>query len=292
MRKCSLLWIALAAILTLAATPVLAQTIPAGVDVWNTPGGGETYTTLLGADLDTVCGRGGNPDTTVVLRGVNLPDYGNGDIAIRREQDADLSGGAATVPIHVEDVHFVSVNPVDTTCGALDVDVTPADSQPSTEMTIIREDDLGGVFHADIEIDLVFTFTNSDGDELGSLPVFARLLDPANGTPWAYNPPSNPLDPDAPWFPGVTKAGEQVQINRIYDPSLGIPASHAYKPAHPVRNPCPKGTGTVEVTGVTETVGQKATSTVGGTTVGGTIGGTVISDPCAVEIDPVGVGNV
>jgi hypothetical protein len=284
--------VALAALLALAATPVLAQNIPAGVDVWNTPGGGETYTTIMGADLDTVCGQGGNVDTTLVLKGVNLPDYGNGDIAIVRESEADLSGGVAVINIHVEDVHFVSVNPVAATCGSLDVDVRPATSaQPATEMTIIREDDLGGVFHADIEIDLAFTFTDANGDELGSLPVFARLLDPQGGTPWAYNPPSNPLDPNAPWFPGVTKTGEAVQVNRIYDPSLGIPASHAYKPPHPVRPPCPRGTGTVGVAGVTETVGQKSTATVGGTTVGGTVGGTVIVDPCAVEIDPVEVGH-
>jgi hypothetical protein len=228
----------------MAGLPAAAQNIPAGDDVWNTPGGGGTYFTMPGSDLDTVCGIRGHGDTVIVLTGKNLPGQGDGDIVIRRLSDAVFpagSGGSTQVGIQAKSLSFASASTVSTLCGNLKFTVSldgGQANQPTTWMTITRDDKLGGTFNAAIMLNVRFDATNSAGNPVGPPLHYSPTLPDPGGTPWAYHPPANPLNPNAAWFPGVTKAGQPVTVNRFYDPAMGIPASHQYQPPKPLPPPC------------------------------------------------------
>jgi hypothetical protein len=287
MRKSSSFSIFFLVTLVLGALPVLAQDIPMGDDVWSTQGGGESYVTIAGVDLDSICGATGNNDTVVALKGVNLSGQGTGDIVIARTAAAIFpsDGGPATVDVQVKDLHFASIDPIDTTCGALDLDLRlhgGQAQQPTTPMTITREDGLGGTFDADLDMVLDYTFSDANGDEVGTLPpTQATLGNPPGGTPWSYNPPAQPLSTSAPWYPGVTKSGARVDIWRFHQ---FIVALHAYALARPLRQPCATSSGgNTGGTGSTGgTAGQNATS-VGG----GAVGDVSAIQACPGEVEAV-----
>ncbi len=223
-----------AALLLFLALPAAAIDIPEGDDTWNTPGNGGTTFTMPGADLDTICGIGGNVDTAIALKGKNLGGgQGNADIVIHRESDIDFDESAtgeqtATTQVHVTDVHFVSKTSVPSTCGNLDFDVTLDGAQPSTTMAVTLDaDGLGGDFDADIALNVAYQASSGGVDVGPPMPYSGTLLNPPGGTPWGYTPPPNPLNGNAPWFPGVTKAGDPVNIVRLYNNPI-FQALHGY----------------------------------------------------------------
>ncbi len=262
-----------AALLLLLALPAAAIDIPEGDDTWNTPGGGGTEFKIPGADLDSLCGVGGNPNTTVVLKGKNIAGQGNGDIVIHRNADIDFDESATgpqtvTIQIQATDMHFVNKDPAPSTCACddLDFDVTLDGAQPETDMTVTLDaDGLGGDFDADIALNVKWEASCADGSSLVFQPLTysPTLPNPAGGTPWGYTAPPNPFNPNAPWHPGVTKAGDRVNINRIYlDPDFE--AKHLYKPPTPGPGGCR-----------TETLVE---------------GRTVISiRPCPIDIEPIDI---
>lgn len=262
-----------AALLIFLAAPALALDIPAGDDPWNTPGGGQTTFTMPGADLDTICGIGGNVNTQITLKGQNLSGQGTGDIVVHRGANIDFderATGSQTVkgiPLTVTDLHFVSASSISSTCGALNFDVTLDNGgpQPVTLMDVTLDaDHLGGSFDADIALNVVYQ-AKSGGVNVGPpMPYSGTLLNPAGGTPWGYTPPSNPFNPAAPWFPGVTKAGDRVNVLRLYsDPEFQ--AKHLYNYPKPPPQPCP--------TTDTTSDGTKATTVI-------------IAEPCPQPTEP------
>lgn len=212
----------------LAAFPAMAQDIPAGEDPWNTPGGGRTYFTIPAADLDSLCGPG-NTDQRVDLVGVALDGLGNADTIVERLDNAILrrDGDTATVRARFKAAHFKSETSVPSTCGDLDFEVQllgQTGTQPETALTISRDSASGGTFIGDLVGHFVFQASlASTGDFVGSLSYLDMQLTSDTPTPWSYNPPPDPLDPDAAWFPGVQN-GSRVVLCR----GKLVPAFHCY----------------------------------------------------------------
>lgn len=221
----------------LVAVPAAAQNIGPGDDIWNTSGGGATYTTINSSEWLILCGVNA-PSQTIHMTGKNIPGLGTGDTVITRLGTADFSGGStASVPIQLKRINFVSQGA--TPCSPNTVRMrerVPQAQQPISVMTVNREDALGGTFSAEIVVDAVYEVVNSSGQVIGgSVPVFATLTETSGPSPWSYQAPTGALHAGSPWHPGVSKTTLQpVQIRRsCIDIILN---EHAYKPA----TKCPK----------------------------------------------------
>lgn len=216
------------AALVLLAGAAGAQNIAAGDDVWNTTGDGSTYLTLGNSDWQTICGATGG-DQQIVLTGEDLPNQGDGDIIIHRNETADFSSGPdQTVHVQATALAFKSVSASSTPCGTLTFKMgLDGSTQPTTLMTIHRTSSLGGSFDADLTIGAKVTAYNTSGQAIGSVSKVGSLANPGGGTPWAYAAPAGTLNPNAPWHPGVTTGGQPVTVVRSCAELL---AQHAYKP--------------------------------------------------------------
>lgn len=216
------------AVFAVIAAPALAQGIPAGIDSWATPGGGGTYIELDGADWAAICGASNGQAVQVTFKGVAIQGQGDSSVEVQRLQNAVFNGqGIAYVPVRMRTLSFVSTGTTATPCGNLDFRVGLNGRQDTAQMEIRREGSWGGHFFVDLPVDAKIEAVNSNtGTVVGSVIKEGILYEPTSGTPWAYQPPSNPLDPNAPWHPGVTSTGQKVSIARYHE----YPASHLYKP--------------------------------------------------------------
>lgn len=213
------------------ANPGFAQNVPAGDDVWNTSGGGATYATIDTPQWVELCGESA-PSQTINMTGKNIPGYGTGDTVITRLAAADFSqGSTVTVPIRLKKIGFISQGT--TPCSPNLIRMRENGTQNDTQMTITREDSLGGTFSAVVDVTAVYEVVDSAGNVApgtGSVPVNAEMREVGGPAPWSYRPPSGSLNPNAPWHPGVSKTTLQpVQIRRsCLDIILN---EHAYVPA-------------------------------------------------------------
>lgn len=242
--------LAATAVLLLAA-PAAAQDIPAGPDTWATTASGTTYIELTSADWQAICGAAGG-SLQIQFKGIALRGQGDGSVVVTRFANADLTtSSVAYVPVKVTTLGFASVSSYGTPCGNLNFRVGLNGGQQTATMRIEREGSWGGHFFVDLPVDAVVTAINaSTGATVGSVLKEGVLLEPSGGTVWSYTPAANPLDPNAPWHPGVNQAGQPVTISRYHQEIL---AAHAYKPvtycggavigtkatASPSPSPCP-----------------------------------------------------
>jgi len=171
--------------IALVALPSHAQTIKAGKDLWVTPPNGKTVFTFPKGDLEALCGAStSSTPITVTLKGVPSggADY---DTIVARLDNAVFSSGVAKTRIQVAALDFVSAKTVSTPCGSLDFTVGLTDEQAITEMTLVQTSEKGGVFSADIAVNVEFQAFKA-GTYLGSLFYNLILPDPANGTAWSF----------------------------------------------------------------------------------------------------------
>ncbi len=216
------------AVLALVAAPVTAQDIEAGDDSWATPGGGNTWVDLSSADWQAICQTSSNQIVRITFKGVAMQGQGDGSVVVERTEDAVFdSAGLAQVDVRMKHLEFESTSTTSTPCGNLDFKVVLNGTQPTAQMEIERQGSWGGRFFVDLPVNAIVEARNpSTGALVGDVLKEGILYEPATGTPWSYDPPNNPLDPDAAWHPGVTSTGQKVTIARHHT----FPASHAYKP--------------------------------------------------------------
>jgi hypothetical protein len=174
----------------LTALPAAALTIPAGDDPWVTPNNGQTHFGFKNGDVESLCGAPASTtwNHNVALRGVPVTGF-DYDTVVRRLSPAtfDTAGNASTTVV-VTRLEMVSSAPQATPCGSLNWRVSLSGAQAATPMKFARTSATGGVFAADIAVNVVFRATNaSTGAAVGSLFYNIVLPDPATGTPWSFS---------------------------------------------------------------------------------------------------------
>lgn len=225
MRKARLLTFTCCALLaSLAALPAAAQTIPPGDDFWVTPANGQTVFGFPKGDVESLCGLGPVTgwDRKVALRGI--PAAGSDfDTVVRRIDNAvfDAAGNAST-RIVLRHLAFASINSHATPCGDLTWRVSHFGPQAVTQMRLRRTTRLGGVFAADIAVNVEFRAIDANNNYIGSLFYNFVLPDPNNGTPWSFGP-------NGQFRAGMTETENCVDVLRrkLADPEYQDP-EHQY----------------------------------------------------------------
>jgi hypothetical protein len=175
---------ALFAVAVALAVPAFAgPMIYSGIDVWRTPGQGETFSDFASQPLPAgfLC-EGAAPFTgRVEYKGLPIATdragaLGQTDTIIHRLDDAEINArGVASTRIQVRALNLVSRAPIQTNCGAYNVRVSLDGRQPTTLMKIFREGDEGGRFLAPLALRVKLTFTPVEGGEARELSRLVRF---------------------------------------------------------------------------------------------------------------------
>ena len=180
MKNSSLYLTVISAILLLLAliSPAYSTDILPGVDLWETPAGGGTYTNFIAPIPADFFGPGSDPfDGTVALEGQPPGVLGQTDMVTERLDTARFAecGNSAIVPVEIKALSLVSIDPITVTYnGGLDPELWDAavclssvESQSPGTMTIIKECESGGSFTIDMPIVAKWIFTRqSDGETI------------------------------------------------------------------------------------------------------------------------------
>jgi len=209
-------------LVTLMALPAVAQTIPPGKDFWVTPANGQTDFTFPDKDVESLCGA--PPSSTwnhkVALKGV--PASGSDYDTVVARLDYAVFGGTlqASTRIQVQALNLASAASQDTPCGRLDWTVRLAGPQAVTTMKLRRTSEKGGLFSADIAVNVEFRATRG-GVYLGSLFYNIVLPDPAAGTPWSFGT-------NGQFRAGMTEANDCIDVLREKLLTYSPDSSHFY----------------------------------------------------------------
>jgi hypothetical protein len=180
----------------LVALPALAadRSIQSGVDLWYTPGNGKTYIDFAKIPIPAgfFCFKSTPFRGKVVFEGVPVATGEIGvlaktDTIVQRLDEAVFNkNGVARTRIQVRALHFQSVKPIQTACGAFNVEVRLKGPQPITSMKIVRQNEHGGRFFAPIWVNgkVVFTPVGKRSSEV--LEITRNVRFPAHqGIAWA-----------------------------------------------------------------------------------------------------------
>ncbi len=187
--------VAIAAML-LVSLPTFAvdRSIQSGVDLWATPGNGKTFIDFATIPIPAgfFCFKSAPFRGKVVFEGIPVATaergvLGKTDTIVQRLDEAVFNKhGVARTRVQVRALHFQSVRPIQTACGAFNVEVRLNGPQPITSMKIVRQSDHGGRFFAPISVNgkVVFTPVNRRSGEV--LEMVRNVRFPANqGISWA-----------------------------------------------------------------------------------------------------------
>lgn len=192
------------ALLLLIALPVSAadRVVQSGVDLWYTPGDGTTFIDFSKNPIPAgfFCFNSAPFTGRIAFRGVPVATgekgaLGKTDTIVQRLDDAVFNkNGVAVTRIQMRVLHFESVRPVKTSCGAFRVEVKLNGEQPVTLMRIVRESESGGRFYAPIAVNgkLVFTPVGRAAREILEIPRNVRFP-VTGGIPWAVEPGQNKI---------------------------------------------------------------------------------------------------
>ena len=174
---------------SLAALPAAAQpSIPPGPDYWVTRADSQTVFGFPEGDVESLCGLGpvAGWNRKVTLKGIPAAgsDY---DTVVQRIDKAvfDTAGNAQT-RIVLKHLAFASINAHNTPCGVLNWRVRNFGNQTVTLMKLRRLTSKGGIFSADIAVNVEFQAFDRNNTYVGSLFYNFVLPDPQNGTPWSF----------------------------------------------------------------------------------------------------------
>ncbi|HBL31287.1 MAG TPA: hypothetical protein DD490_31045 [Acidobacteria bacterium] len=217
-----------AASLTLLALPALAQvttvaSIPPGKDFWVTPNNGQTDFNFPAGDVESLCGAPASAtwNHKIALRGAPAPGTDYDTVVARLNAATFNSSLVATTPIQVVLLRFASAGSHATPCGNLNWTVSLSGPQATTMMTLRRTSATGGLFSADIAVNVEFQAFKSNGAYLGSLFYNIVLPDPATGTPWS-------IGPTGAFRAGMTPANDCIDVLREKLATYSPDSSHFY----------------------------------------------------------------
>lgn len=189
----------LLAVLLLVALPIFAadQVIQSGIDPWRTPGNGTTFIDFAKNPIPAgfFCFKSAPFTGRIVFKGVPIATrepgaLGKTDTIVQRLDDAVFDeNGVANTRIQVRALHFVSVEPIRTACGAYKVEVQLNGEQPVTNMRIVRTHENGGRFFAPVAINGKLVFTPLRGRAGEILEITKNVRFPAEpAIEWFDNP--------------------------------------------------------------------------------------------------------
>ncbi|MEM7051730.1 MAG: hypothetical protein AAF604_18830 [Acidobacteriota bacterium] len=188
--------LAFAALLT---TPLFAinDIIPAGPDLWETADGGATRADFLLEPIPAgfFCAGGAAFNDVIAFRGVPIATQpavalGTTDTIVQRLDDAVFNGSnLARTRVQVIAMEFEGSDLIKTDCGSYSVRTVLEGEQPITEMEILRTDDNGGIFLAEIAVRVRLIFTPVNTREKGTRTLVRDLkFAPAPNAAWASKP--------------------------------------------------------------------------------------------------------
>ena len=184
------------AVLLLIALPIFAadRVIQSGIDPWHTPGNGQTFIDFSKNPIPAgfFCFKSAPHTGQIIFKGVPIATaepgaLGRTDTIVHRLDDAVFDkNGVARTRIQVRALHLVSVEPIQTACGAYIAEVHLNGEQPVTSMRIVRENENGGRFFAPLAINgkLVFKPVKGGSTELLEVPRNVRFP-VGQGISWA-----------------------------------------------------------------------------------------------------------
>lgn len=184
----------LAIVCALLAIPAFAgDDIISGVDLWRTPGDGSTFANFASDPIpaDFFCSGSRAFAGKIVFQGAPVatspPDvFGETDTVIHRLDDAVFNReGVAHTRIQIRALSFVSVEPLETRCGAFNVRAVLDGEQRVTDMIIYRDSKGGGHWRAPISVNMKTIFTPVDRPAGETLEI-AQSIDfpPAENALW------------------------------------------------------------------------------------------------------------
>ena len=216
------------AVLLLIALPTFAadQVIQSGIDPWHTPGNGKTFVDFSTNPIPAgfFCSKSAPFTGRVIFRGIPIVTgepgaLGKTDTIVHRLDDAVFNkNGVATTRVQMRALHLVSVEPIQTACGAFNVEVSLNGEQPITRMRILRDNEHGGRFYAPIAVNSKLVFTPVRGTSNEILEIMSNVRFPANqGRSWADHVAPNQ---------GVRRAGfVQVDTDNDRVPDTFLPGT-------------------------------------------------------------------
>jgi len=190
--------LALAA-LALIAAPAFAlgfdPVIENGSDIWQTPANGTSAINFRAEPLPAgfFCAGSEPFDQPVTLHGVPLATtpagaLGATDTIVQRLDNAVFDeNGVAVTRLQVSAIHLRSIQPLQTSCGAFQLDMTLDGEQPIGQMKIVRQGPGFGYYDADVALSFKLTFT-SVGQPGETLELTRSVAFPTNRNFWASRP--------------------------------------------------------------------------------------------------------
>ncbi len=180
-----------------------ADVIISGVDLWKTPGDGSTFANFATDPIpaDFFC-SGSEPFAgKIVFQGVPVvtspPDQlGETDTIIHRLDDAVFNReGVAHTRGRVRALSCISVEPLETRCGACGVRTVLDGEQRVTDMLIYRDSKAGGHWRAPISVTMKMIFTPVDRPAGETLEI-AQSIDfgAADNALWAADTEDHGLE--------------------------------------------------------------------------------------------------
>lgn len=261
-------WMARGTLLTaflLAGIPAFAQTVAAGIDVWNTPDDGNTkITSLVGNPLpkDFFCIGSASFSQEIKLKGKTIATSDNGlgssDTVVQRLSDASFSGGLAKTQIQVKAISFEDHAPLAISCAdgthnfKVRVTLDQRTSAPTTDLYIHSDGTgTGGTFDATVIVPGQIVFTDvATGEKRG--PVYDTVNLQASGAAWADkvgtggvdHPATVVIDSDGDGVPDLklpgTSNGFHTGWSNHCNPHCPVPIPHqGPHPVWPVPPPPP-----------------------------------------------------
>lgn len=157
------------ALLLLIALPTFAgeRVIQNGIDLWRTPGNGQTFMDFSKNPIPAgfFCFNSAPFTGRIVFRGVPIATgekgiLGRTDTIVQRLDDAVFNNrGVAVTRVQVRALQFEGLQAIKTACGTFKVEARLNGEQPTTKMRIVRENANGGRYFTPIALNVKLIFT-------------------------------------------------------------------------------------------------------------------------------------
>ncbi|HVS00738.1 MAG TPA: hypothetical protein VMW27_29225 [Thermoanaerobaculia bacterium] len=246
------------ALFVLATLPAAAMedTIINGIDVFTTPADGTTYFEFRQEPIPAgfFCSKSKPFTGRVNLRGTPIVTADNSlrrtDTIVQRLDDAVFNEkGVAVTRIQLRALQLESIAPIKTACGRFNVRVKLDGDQPITTMRILRENENGGRFLANVGVRARVSFIPVEGKARERLEITRSVrFQPNPKAVWSLSPRPNDVrksgfvlvDTDADgrtdtFLPGTSNFVAGLSSDKIiyldchYDPGCG---DHCQGPAY------------------------------------------------------------
>lgn len=194
MRTMRLTILGAVALLAALALPAAANdVIYSGIDIWRTPADGSTFFDFASEPIPAgfFCGKSAAFTGKVPFKGVPIVtedgSLGPTDTIVERLDDVTLDeNGVGSTRVQLRALQFESIAPVKTACGKFNVRVRLDGEQPITAMRIVKENENGGRFFAEIGVRARVTFTPVRGKARRSLELVREVrFQPSTRAHWS-----------------------------------------------------------------------------------------------------------